>query len=73
MAIEKTDAEAFCNDTQQEGFIRKFSKEMKNEHVCVDLYGKEIFLPKRKGRGFIHHFFVAEIDEYLKLLLLYLL
>ena len=77
MAIEKTDAEAFCNDTQQEGFIRKifFKRNEERTRVFIEMsvYGKEIFLPKRKGRGFIYHFFVAEIDEYLKLLLLYLL
>ena len=47
MAIEKTDAEAFCNDTQQEEFIRKIlQRNEERTRVSMSVYGKEIFLPK---------------------------
>ena len=65
MAIEKTDAEAFCNDTQR-GLQEKFFKE--RTRVCTE---KKFFYQNERGE--FMHFFVAEIDEYLMLLLLYLL
>ena len=55
MAIEKTDAEAFCNDTQQEGFIRKIlqrNNQTKNEHVCRCLCTeKKFFYQNERGEG----------------------
>ena len=68
VATEKTDAEAFCNDTQQ-GLQEKFSKVT---NTCVCLYTEKKFFYQNERGEFIY-FFVAEIDEYLMLLLLYVL
>ena len=52
MAIEKTDAEAFCNDTKQEGFIRKIFFKINEERTRVDVdvcVRKRNFSTKTKG------------------------
>ena len=67
VGTEKTDAEAFCNDTQQ-GLEQNSPK--KRTRVC--LYTEKKFFYQNERGEFIH-FFVAEIDEYLLLLLLYVL